>query len=155
MFEEFQHHGITYTCHMDPTWLLQSLHRRFSDHEFSDAHNYCVFNPVLCSFVKKFAMPMVKVVLLARTLFIFILFCREGSNRNKNPKPKKGISNILRSCTIYILNQFLKIYSWHPVPKSSVHYRAAYLYSCVFMGPLFSSLFLIFFCPALIKTHRI
>lgn len=79
---------------------------------------------------------MVKAVLLARRLFIFILFCGEDSNGNKNPKPKKGISNVLRYIFWTSSWKFiLDIQS--QIPNSNMYYRAAYLYSCAFMGPLF------------------
>lgn len=107
---------------------------------------------MLSSFDKKFAMSMVKVVLLARRLFIFILFCREDSNGNKNPKPKKSISNVLRYLFWTSSWKFiLDIQS--QMSNSNMYYRASYLYSCVFMGPLFSSLFFVSFCLALSKTH--
>lgn len=102
MFEEFQHRGITYTC---VRWILLTFSAFAQEIQlsvFSDADNYCILTQC-CSVhsTRSLLMPMLKVVLLARTLFLFILFCREGLNGSKSPKPKKGISNILRSCPIF------------------------------------------------------
>lgn len=89
-------------CQMDPTCFYSLCTR---DLVIMSWVWWCwqllCFSPVLCPFdKKKFPMPMVKEVLSTRTQFIFILFCREGSNGSKHPKPKKGISNVLRSFTI-------------------------------------------------------
>lgn len=71
-------------------------------------------------------MLMVKKLLLSRMLFIFTLFCREGSNGGeKNPKLKKGICIVFIGCTTSFIEpipenilEYQYNYSRHPLPKS-------------------------------------